>query len=413
MVRRLGIFIVLAVVATACVPDQDVSPDPVDSTSTTQQPVADGPVDRLVVATASGDVVVFAGDLAETQRITPTDGITFRQPTWLDEESVVFSELPSAGGQPALTSAAVADGSLRWRAALDTVPFYYLPAPPGAEAATTSLRNNPSGGLIAELIGADGAVEQISDRSPFYSSWSPDGSALAIHERQARLSIVEGSRVTTIAEPSGAFQTPAWTEAGLVALHATPAGQALSVWDGSAFEDLAIIGGPVRFSATDDRIAIQSVQVTEGESVEAGLRTQSLPTIPGGRLVVVDMESGSRTTVSNLLVPMFEWSPDGSRLLYASFGERGSSALTWHIWDDQSTIDLSTFAVQPEWYQAVAPFFDQYVQSVSMWSPSGDRIAYPAVVEGANAVVVEMVDGSGTATIPDAVWASWSKDGSP
>ncbi|MGI9529149.1 MAG: hypothetical protein ACR2NG_05510 [Acidimicrobiia bacterium] len=413
MVRRLGVLFVLAVMASACVPGQDAAPETVPSTSTTQPTVSGAIGDRLVVATGSGAVAVFDGDLVEVQRITPTDGTIFRQPAWLDGESVVFSEVPGTGGQSALTSAAVADGSIRWRAELDTVPFYYLPAPSGAGADTTSLRNNPQGGIIAELIATGGAVEQISDRSPFYSSWSPDGSALAIHERQSRLSIVEGSRVTTIAEPSGAFQAPAWTEAGLVVLHATAGGQALSVWDGSAFEDLAIIAGPVRFSATDRQIAIQSAEVADGQSVEAGLRTQSLPTIPGGRLVVVDIESGSVATVSNRLVPMFEWSPDGSRLLYASFGDGGSPELTWHLWDEQSTVDLSAFTVQPEWFQAVAPFFDQYVQSVSMWSPSGNRIAYPAVVEGANAVVVEMVDGSGTAMITDAVWASWSSGGRP
>lgn len=413
MFRRLGVLIVLAVMASACGPARDATPDTVPSTSTTQPSVSDEVDGRLVVATGSGAVAVFDGDLVEVQRITPTDGTTFRQPAWLDGESVVFSELSSTGGQAALTSAMVRDGSIRWRAELDTVPFYYLPAPQGAPAATTSLRNNPQGGLTAELIGTDGAVEQLSDRSPFYSSWAPDGSALAIHENQARLSIVEGGSMTTIAEPSGAFQAPAWTETGLVVLHATTRGQALSVWDGSAFEDLAIVEGPVRFSATGRRIAIQSAQVADGQSVEAGLRAQSLPEIPGGRLVVVDMESGSISTVSNRLVPLFEWSPDGSRLLYASFGESGSSEISWHIWDEQFTVDLSVFAVQPEWFQAVVPFFDQYVQSVSMWSPTGDRIAYPAVVDGANVVVVEMVDGSGAATIPDAVWASWSRGGRP
>lgn len=403
----------LVVLATACMPGEDVSPEPSSTTLTTQSSVLDNRGELLVVATESGAVVVHDGELVERQRITPDDGITFQQPTWLDDESIVFAELPDAGGQPALTSAVVEDGAIRWRIELDTFPFYFLPAPPGADAATTSLRNNPRGGLVSELIRNDGTVEEISDLSPFYSSWSPDGDALAIHEREARLSVVADGRVTTIAEPSGAFQSPAWTGAGLVVLHATASGQALAVWNESMFEDLAIIGGPVRFSATDRRIAIQSAEVVQGESVEAGLRTQSLPVIPGGSLAVVDIDSGSITTVSNRLVPMFEWSPDGSRLLYASFGESGSSEFRWHIWDDQSTVDLSDFTVQPEWFQSVAPFFDQYVQSVSMWSPSGDRIAYPAVVHGANAVVVEMVDGSSSTTIPNAVWASWSTAGSP
>lgn len=413
MVRRYGVLIVLVVLATACVPGEDASPGPSSTTSTTQVPAPDDPGDRLVVATGEGAVVVYDEGLDERQRFTPDNGISFQQPTWLDNESVVFAELPDAGDRSALRGVVVDDGSIRWRVELETFPFYFLPAPAGADAATTSLRNNPQGGLITELVRNDGSVEQISDVSPFYSSWSPDGSALAIHEGQARLSIVSGGDEVSIAEPSGAFQAPAWTDAGLVGLRTTDAGQILSVWNNGSSVDLAAISGPVRFSASDSRIAVQSAEVSEGGGVEAGLHTQTLPTIPGGRLVVLDIESASVVTVSNRLAPLFQWSPDGTRLVYASFGGSGSPELAWHIWDDQATIDLSEFTVQPEWFRDVAPFFDQYVQSVSMWSQSGDRIAYPAVVDGANAVVVEMVDGSSTTTIPDAVWASWSIGGAP
>ena len=62
----------------------------------------------------------------------------------------------------------------------------------------------------------------------------------------------------------------------------------------------------------------------------------------------------------------------------------------------------------PEITAPVAPEFDQYDQSVSIWSPSGDRIAYPAVQDERLVVVVEEVDGSGVDTIDDTTWASWA-----
>lgn len=411
VIRKYALVVVLVLTASACVSDRESSLEP---PTTTAAPAIGAPEDvlkgdRLVVALGSGEVVVYDDTLDEIQRFNPDDGVVFKHPTWLDGSTVVFAELGDGGGPSALRAASVEDGSLVWRVELDTFPFYYLPSPPGTAAATTSLRNNPQGGLIAELIRGDGSVEQISDRSPFYSSWSPDGDALAIHERQARISVLDDGRLITVAEPSGAFQAPAWIEGGLVVLRATANGQTLSVWNyDSNFEDLAFIDGPVRFAATNDRIAIQSAEVVEGESVRAGLRSQTLPTIPGGRLAVVVIDSGSTFTVSNRLVPMFEWSRDGGRLLYASYGGSDSPEFTWRVWDTDSTTDLSSFVVQPEWFRDVAPFFDQYVQSVSLWSGSGDRIAYPATVDGTNAVVVEMADGSGTTTIPDAVWASWS-----
>jgi len=415
MMLKYVLVVVATLVITACVSDGGSAPD-LTTTATSAAPNAAEEVlagERLVVALGTGEVVVYDSQLAEVQRFSPDAGASFEQPTWLDASAVVFAELGAAGDPSALRAVSVDDGSLVWRVEFETFPFYYLPSPPGVAAATTSLRNNPQGGLITELVWGDGTVEQISDRSPFYSSWSPDGDALAVHEGQDQLSILVDGQLTTIAEPSGAFQAPAWIDRGLLVLHPTADGQALSVWNDDTFDDIALVDGPVRFAARDRRIAIQSAEVAQGESARAALRSQTLPTIPGGRLVVVDVESGSVETVSNQLVPMFEWSADGNRLLYASFGGSGSPEFTWRVWDTETTTDLSSFVVQPEWFRDVAPFFDQYVQSVSLWSESGGRIAYPAIVDGTNAVVVEMVDGSGTATIPDAVWASWSPSETP
>ena len=411
----LGVFVLA--VSAGCVASDEAEPDTTTASITAPEAVAPdtgvgseqaGGSQQIVVAEASGDVVVLSESLDEVTRVVPSPSIDFKQPTWLDEDSIVFAELSSADGPSGLQAVDAASGATEWRVELETFPFYYLPAPAGSNAATTSLRNDPEGGLIAEVVSDDGSIEQISGASPFYSSWSPDGESLAIHTGQAQLSIRTGADDVTIADPSGAFQAPDWTADGIVTLRTVETGQVLSVWDNDDFTDVASVEGPVRFSAADGRVAIQSAAVAEGGGLQAGLRSQTLPEIPGGRLVVVDVASGSVTTVANQLVPLFEWSPGGDRLLYATFESDSSLDFQWHVWEDGVITDLSPFSAQPAWFRDVVPFFDQYVQSVSLWSAGGDRIAYPAVEDGRLVVIVESIDGSVRDSIPDAVWVSWS-----
>jgi hypothetical protein len=395
----------IVLLLAACVSSPDVDP----TSSTTSQPEAGASAeDRLVTSTASGGVVVYDDSLDEVVRLSPVENSTFRQPTWLDSESIVYAEATDDGGA-ALVATEATSGSIIWTSVLDTPPFYYLPAPDGADAATTALRNDPSGtGLITELVGSDGTAEQLSDESPLYTSWSVDGRSLAIHSGQARITIRSDAGEETIAEPSGFFQAPSWTTAGLVTLRTTDVGQVLTIWRDGTFTDLALIEGPVRFVVSGSKIAIQSALVPETGGVEASMRTQTLPEIPGGRLVVVDIASAEIATVSNLVVPLFQWDPTGNRLLYATIENGEPLNLTWHIWTDETITDLSSFLPQPSWVRDLVPFFDQYAQSVSMWSSAGDKIAYPAVADGAPVVVVEAVDGSGTELISDATWAAWS-----
>ena len=123
---------------------------------------------------------------------------------------------------------------------------------------------------------------------------------------------------------------------------------------------------------------------------------------------MVDLETGQIDTVADVLAAVYQWDPSGERLLYATFDDGSTLNLTWHVWSSGEIRDLSSFLAQAAWFRDFVPFFDQYDQSVSIWSPSGDRIAYPAVQDERLVVVVEMTDGSGVDIVDDATWASWA-----
>ena len=411
MPRYLTALIAFGILLAACQPSTSPDePSTIDVVPSTTQPEADGGRDLIVVSTIEGSVAVHDATGAEVSRIDPPSGSIFRQPTWLDGATIVFSEVSDAGDH-SLTAADAQAGEIVWRSAMDTPPFYFSPAPGGGAYATTSLRNDPSGaGLIAELIDDAGSASMLSDESPFYTSWSPGGDSLAIHIVGQRLDIWTPHETETIASDAALFQTPVWVEKGLVTLRIVDDSQRLTVWDNGSFTDLATVDGPVGFVASGDLVAIQATERPDAGSIAAGLRTQTIPTIPGGKLVVLDRSTRTLHTVSNDLALLYQWSQNGESLLYATVADEPLS-LEWHVWSSVETSPTDAFILQPPWFQSLVPFFDQYAQSVQFWSASGDHIAYPAVVDEEPVVVIQPVDGSDLTTISGATWTAWAPPG--
>jgi TolB protein len=399
--QRIAVVIAALLLGAGC---QGSATGTTTTTTAAVDTATEAAVESLVVATTAGDVVVHdvSGSAIERLASSPEGG--HRQPVWWGDDAIIATR--TSGDGHALVAFSATDGSTIWEAPMASPPFYYLPSPEGSEWATTSLRNDPGGGgLIAELVDASGTVEQLSTASPFYASWSPDGTRLALHTGGARLGIWDPDRIETIASPTGLFQAPAWTGSGIVTLRTVADGQALSLWSEGGFEDLALIEGPVRFVATTSRVAIQAAG--RGDPGGVGVRAQARPELPAGRLLVVDVRDGSVSTIEDVLTPMFQWDPSGRKLLYATFDDGESLRFTWHVWDDGEIVDHASFEAQPAWFRDVVPFFDQYAQSMRMWSPSGERFAFPEVVDGRNVVTVQPVDGSPPFTIDGAIWAAF------
>ena len=405
MPRLLIVAVVLGVLASACQPlstsESTTSSDAVASTIDQ---------DRIVVSTIRGAIAVYGVTGNEISHIDPPVGHFYRQPTWLDHETVVFSDV-SDDGDHALVAADAEDGDVVWRAEMDTPPFYFSPGPPSGTYATTSLRNDPSGGgLIAELVDHSGAVSTLSKESPFYTSWSPAGDALAIHIAGQHLDVYRGGEAELLLSETGLFQTPVWVERGLVTLRTVSDVQRLSFWNEGVFTDVAEVAGPAGFVASGDLVAIQATERPDAGSIAAALRAQAIPTIPGGKLVVIDMATETIQTVSSELALLYQWNPSGTSLLYATVGDDPGS-LIWNVWTKGQSVEKEPFAFQPGWFSNLVPFFDQYAQSVQFWSSSGEYLGYPAVVGTDPVVVIEPLDGAESVTIPDAIWSAWAPSG--
>lgn len=401
MQRILHLVAPLLLVVTACT--NGAAPQTtVDDTTTTVAP----PPGTMAITSGSGDVAIVDVSGIELLRRSAADGNRFSQPVWLDAATIVTSV--AAGTSHRVMAMDSVAGSTIWEAELPTPSFFMLPSPPGGRYATTSLRNNSSGtGLVAELIDTFGDVTLLSEESPFYASWSPDGLQLAIHASADHLDIRSSDGTVTVARPTGIFQTPSWIDEGLVTMRSTAGGQTLSIWNGIEFRDIGLVDGPVRFVASDRFIALQSVP-SESGAVEAAVRTQTTPSLPAGRLVVIDLQSGSTTSITGELTPMFQWDPGGTKLLFATYEDESSLDFGWHVWQGGSIADLGIHEIQEDWFRTVAPFFDQYAQAVSLWSGDGSRFAVPAVIDGENVVVIQTVAGGAPVVIGDATWVAFA-----
>jgi Tol biopolymer transport system component len=83
-------------------------------------------------------------------------------------------------------------------------------------------------------------------------------------------------------------------------------------------------------------------------------------------------------TLTNKPALFFYWSPDGSKLLYATLEDgTGGPWLHWNVWDGQKTVTFGRFQPSAEFATNYIPFFTQYAQSMTPWAPDGSAFAYP------------------------------------
>ena len=392
----------LALVTAACTTsqDQDASP-PVPENSTTIPTRSE--TSLLLMTDAAGAVVVIQDNGTVVETFDPPTGARYSQPIWASPDVIVYAQ--ASPGDNRLEAVRLG-GETVWSVDLDTPPFYYLAAPDSLHTTVISLRNKlDSPGLVIERISSLNPPLVIATEAPFYASWNPDDGRLAAHIGDARVEILSASTETIDTNASG-FQAPIWLPSGLITLRTRGGDTYLTRWSGDSFQDLAAVRGAARFVGSGNNLAI----VTGGDIETGGVQAsaQSLPTITSGVLTVIDIEERTFTSVAPDPSPMFQWDPAGEQLLYVTFVDDPTPALVWHVWKDGEVTDFEPFVPEPSWFGTVAPFFDQYAQSVSFWSADGSAFAYPALVDGEARILVQHLDDTGPLDIAAGNWVAWS-----
>jgi TolB protein len=370
-------------------PDVAIPDEPVASPSTATGPVeptetsVPPDVGRLAVIDASGSLLSIRPDGSDAvvlAEASPTVGV--RQPSWSPDGSrVAWVRLEAAGADARSTLATSGPvGERPTEAPIPFAAFYLSWDPTSSQVAFLGSRSAGTLGLgLVDVEGGGTEGRALDSGQPYYFSWSPSGEQILVHVGTERLEVVglDGSR-TEVGDAPGTFRAPAWSADGRTMVYARRAGDAqeLVVRDlrNGSTRVLLPFEGTIGFVLSPDggKVAVQALGGEGGPTP----------------LFVIDLASGEATEITTDLAAAFYWSPTGDRLLFLTpelFQQ--IVLLRAHVWDGSSRLAFARFLPSPAWAEEYLPFFDQYAQSMSLWSPDGAAFAYPGVSEDAQAGV--------------------------
>ena len=381
-------------------------------------------VDRILVLSEAGDVFTVRPD-GEGRLDLTSDATAERwrsQPVWSPTaERVAWVEIDGRSGVAtgALVTARV-DGSEVTSASTGAPAFFTYWDPTGSmvaylapDAASIQL------GVVDVTAGGDVATP-LAHGQPFYFSWAPDGSRVFSHIGSELLSYVsiDGSQ-STLAERAGVFQAPQWDleRDRLLYVVRTRTAQSLVIdeQDGSSIRELLSFEGAMRFSlSSNGRLLAYHVAVGNGEGDDGSLSVVGAGNVVEaitGSLVIHDLVDDRPQPLTTEQVIAFFWSPNGNSLLYMVLEQTdGGLWLRWYVWDGDRSLQLESFQPTLEYARGYLPFFEQYAQALSPWSPDNSRFVYAGTDRrGESGIWVQAADGAVPPIfVAEGVFASWS-----
>lgn len=404
--RSVGAIAVVLILAAACTQEPTRELPSVDLASPPITPEAEASGSgRLVVIDDLGNLLTLAPDGSDgvllDEAVPGQRGV--RQPTWSPDGrrlAWVRVEAGTNGGSAALVTAAT-DGTQATETSTPVAPFYLSWDPTSSRIAYLGTASPEVIQLGVVHVDADEVVPLDSGR-PLYLSWNPEGSQLLVHVGTDRLERLElDGTLTTVHPRPGTFNTPVWTTDGRSFVYASGAGdrQRLVVHDLERDRGRALVRfeGSIVFVVSPDgrRIAFQVV------------RSQS----DVGPLSVVDRETGEVERVADEVAPAFFWSPTGDRLLYLGIEPApGRVWFRWSVWNGTSSFTTPRFVPTDTFGRDYLQFFEQFSQSLRLWSPDGSAFTYAGAAEtGEQGVwVQEAAPDTPPVRVSDGVFAAWS-----
>jgi len=345
---------------------------------------------------SGGNKITLTADAA----IPKTQAAAFRyyqSPTWSPESNLLaFVAVSGEGGNQGASDLYVAnvdeEGSDKVFTSDTEHPFYLYWSPDNENL--SFLSTSASGqSFILQSIPAQGGDRTILDTgSPYYWSWAPDGNTMIVHTGATNSATVEhmaflqvDSQVTEHAlEPSPAtFQAPAWSPDGnhiLLSRVNDQKEKEIILMDGSGSIEKAL-------GTFESNSSFAWSRDSELVAYIAGDRPLTAGTI--GTMHVMEPAT-SDDFFQDEDVMAFFWSPDSKKLAYfrpfladsASEGGTDPSGqaqqrllLQLNVLDVISGENRELFTFKPtDQFLAVIPYFDQYHQSTTIWSPDSNNL---------------------------------------
>jgi len=413
--KKIIPFLLTVFIISSCLPkDVRVPQSPLLSTLERKSGLiayvgVDGNV--YVMDQGGGKLQQFTDDavLPQTQG-APT--LYYQYPTWAqDGNQIAFSGLDIQGTQ-ATSTVKVAnideDSTTEVYSSQSEHPIYLYWSPDNENVGfITTTATNQS--IILQSAPAKGGERTIIDvGSPYYWSWAPDGSSMIVHtgsptstspEHLAFLHVDSDIREDGLATTPASFQAPAWS----------PDGNHIALARSSENENQVIVTeatgeNPQTIGKFQARTAFAWSSDSQKLAYLDGAQAMQAGTV--GALHVYDMETAKETVVDQGIIAFF-WAPNAEEIAYfilvqvsgdgtnRSSSDTPITAVQLNVLDVASGESRELFTYRPtDLFLSILPYFDQYHQSVTIWSPDNNNLVLSFVdAQGAPGIAIVAASG--------------------
>lgn len=339
-----------------------------------------------------------------------TDSFRYYQfPTWsADGNQLAFVSVVGKGGEQTLSEMFAWDVEAEQLEKIysseNEHPFYLYWSPDNENV--TFLSNDALGqSILLQNIPIHSGKRVILDvGSPYYWSWAPDGNTMIVHTGSAASSMPEHIAFLQVDSEiiedgldsiPASFQAPAWSPDGKRIL--------LTHINDNEEKEIALFDSKGQFEKS---LATFDVNASFAWSPDSGLVAyiegqQAINTGTLGTLHLMDLTTNEDFFQDEDVFAFF-WSPNSRKLAYfkpllteGSSAENQQLLLQLHMLDVTSGESKQLFTFQPSnQFSAVLPYFDQYHQSTTIWSPDSNNLVLSFIdVDGNPGIAIVAASG--------------------
>lgn len=401
--RRCGVLLVWSLVLFGC---SAAATDPRDPEAANN---------RIVVGTASGEVYLINPDGSERLDLAGGQKPNGLQPVWSpDGRKIAWSEVGPSSNSIVSTDA---DGTDAQRARTPFSGYFGYWDPTATRLGFLGNAPPGTGLVIDEGSGAD--LDVVVDSDTFYFfSWSPDGTRWIVHSGSGLHTMDLAGNRTKIDLPDALFRAPIWTQEGDVLVAIANQGRNVIARvdpDTLEFEELLEVGQITNFvlDPTGRLLVVETIEeATDGRDLGNNVTAIAQTDAPVTSVLLYDMSSGAVTQIHDQRIGAAWWSPDGNKLaMLVNEDVPQPQFAQWLVWSRTEIFRSDRFVPTRTFASAYAPFYDQFAQSVSPWSPDSSRFVFTGTDEdGTRGLFVQPAtpDTAPEWVADDAAIAFWS-----